>query len=135
MSAISGHSSATMTSTSSPGTSSTSSRLCLQSAAWPGTSALNSTTQQKTRTPRRSSSPKISAPPRAESPFPPRQDQIPPLHPAHGGRRTASWAGSPKPRNRSSRDRRRRQRSLSQPLLSQPNLLTFHPFTPPQSTL
>lgn len=129
-------SSATTTFTSSPGTSSTSSRRCQPSAAWPGTSASNSTTRPKTRMPQRSnSSPKISAPHQAESLFPPLPDQTPPSPLVHDASRTASTAGWPKPRSPSSRGRPRRRRSLSRPLLSPPNPLTSPTFIPPRSTL
>ena len=67
----------TTTSTSSPGMLSTSSRLCRQSAAWPGTSASDSTMTRRTAEYTPYTSPTTRAQHRVNSSHPPRPSQMP----------------------------------------------------------
>lgn len=108
-----------MTFTSSRGTLSTSSRRCPPSAAWPGTSGSNSTTQG-----RRSRCRVTSAPHRPRSPIhpPPGLTPLwPPVCDPRGTARTVVW---PRLRNRSSRGQPRLPKSPSRLRHSPPNLLT-----------
>lgn len=113
---MSASSSATMTFTSSRETSSTSLRRCPPSAAWPGTSASNSTIR-RWRTQRRNSSPTTSVTPPAEE-----------WLPVHGCRASAPTVGWRKLRSQNSRGQPHLQKSLSQLLHSPPNLpICSHP--------
>lgn len=115
-SATSASSSVTTTFTSYREMLSTSSRRCLPSAAWPGTSASNSTIQ------RSNSGPTSTAAPPAEALFHRLLSLGPAWPPVHDHRGTAPTVGWLKPRSQNSRGQPHHPKSPSRHLHSPPNL-------------
>lgn len=118
----------TTTSTSSPVTSFTSSKLCRQSAAWPGTSASDSTMTRRTAENTPYTSPTTRAQHRVNSSHPPlpRPSKMPkgPTVPVCRHRETRPREQWPRLRNQCFRGLLLHLESPGQPVLSLPSLHT-----------